>query len=238
MISEFSAVGCAMTGTGTQVSSSPSSAAQRRCGSQRGYTLVEFVVTAAIMMTIAGIAMFKMLPAWQQMQASAAMSEVKSALRQARETAISQRRTVVLQFVSVGGATWCPSGTGSLSCIGLFDTSVSGTPAVQVTASSPYLVVFVENNAQFMTFSGETDTPDAFGIPTAPAGTDFPSAVGNMQFNSDGTFTDSAGTPRNGTVFMGVSGVPASATSVTIMGNTGRVRSYRGNGQIPTGWSQ
>jgi Tfp pilus assembly protein FimT len=211
----------------------------RRRHSQRGYTLIEFLVTAMILMTVAAISAYKLLPAWQQTQSSAGMSEVKSALRQARETAISQRRTIVVQFVAAGANVQCPNGSGSLNCIELFQVSVSGSPPVSVTATTPYLTVPLTHNVQFLTFSGETDTPDAFGIPTAPAGTYFPSAVGNMQFQSDGTFTDSVGTPRSGTVFLGVSNTPSSATAVTIMGSTGRVRSYRGNGQTPTtGWSQ
>ena len=42
--------------------------------------------------------------------------------------------------------------------------------------------------------------------------------------------TDAQGNPINGSMFLGVSGRPETARSVTILGATGRVRSYRWTG--------
>ncbi len=61
-----------------------------RANPESGYTLVEFVVTAIILMTIAAIGIYQLRPTWQDQQANAGMDQVKSTLRQARETAVAQ----------------------------------------------------------------------------------------------------------------------------------------------------
>lgn len=184
--------------------------------SQSGYTLVEFCVTTIIIGLIATMAILQLLPTWRQNQSLAALNQVKTTLRQARETAISERRTIVVTFTNN-------------NTINLFQVT---EPANSVSANA-YLIAPIGGNVQFMTFTGETDTPDAFGLPAVPTGTLFTAAVGNMQFNTDGSFGDSTGAPISGTVFLGVPNTPASASAVTIMGTTGRIRSYRSTGN---GW--
>jgi hypothetical protein len=56
-----------------------------------------------------------------------------------------------------------------------------------------------------------------------------------MMFQSNGSFTDSTGNPINGTVFLIATGVNNSARAVTVLGNTGRIRSYRNS---TSGWFQ
>jgi type II secretory pathway pseudopilin PulG len=188
---------------------------------ESGYTLIEFVVVSILIFTVSAMGMLQMMPTWRQSQAIAAMDQVKSTLRQARETAISQRRTIVVKFV----------GNNTISLYQVLEPS-------NTRAANPYVTIPIENYVQFLTYAGETDTPDSYGMPTAPAGISFPGAVGDVQFQSDGTLTDSVGTPTSGTVFLGVPGMPASECAVTVMGSTGRVRSYHGTGKVPTGWAQ
>jgi Tfp pilus assembly protein FimT len=209
---------------------------RRSARAQAGYTLIEFVITAAILMVIAAMAVFQMQPAYQEFQASAAVSQVKSAMRQARETAISDRRTIMVEFVAAGSTTQCPSSSQIYYCMEFFVFNASG--GVATPAATPYLTQPLAKNVSFMTFTGETDTPDAFGLPGVPAGVSFSGAVGNMQFNTDGTFSDSTAVPMSGTLFLGVPGKAVTEGAVTILGTTGRVRSYRGNGSAPTGWTQ
>jgi len=204
-----------------------------RANPESGYTLVEFVVTAVILMTIAAIGIYQLRPTWQDQEANAGMDQVKSTLRQARETAIAQRRSIVVKFVSAGTSP-C-SGTGISNCVELFQMVVSGT--TQTQASSPYLTIPIENGVSFGTYTGETDTPDAFGIPGS-GGVMFNSISGGpsgMTFQSNGSFTDSTGNPINGTVFLIAAGVNNSARAVTVLGNTGRIRSYRNS---TSGWFQ
>jgi hypothetical protein len=48
-----------------------------------------------------------------------------------------------------------------------------------------------------------------------------------MIFQTDGTLVDSQGNPVNGSIFLGQADHPESARAVTVLGATGRVRSYR-----------
>jgi prepilin-type N-terminal cleavage/methylation domain-containing protein len=195
------------------------------CGNPgRGFTLIELLVVIGMIFIIAGMAMVQLQPAWQQSQANAGMDQIKSVLRTARETAISQRRTIAVKF------------TGN-NTISLYQFVVVG--ATSTLAATPFLTMPIQKNVTFMTFSAMPDTPDAFGLPGGGSGIEFGLVVGGppsgMQFQSDGTFTDGSGIPINGTVFLGVTNIPATARATTVLGNTGRVRGYYGTGK---GWFQ
>jgi prepilin-type N-terminal cleavage/methylation domain-containing protein len=184
---------------------------------ERGFTLIEMVVVIGIIMIILSMAILELQPTLQQFRANAGMDQVKGAMRQAREIAISQRRTIVVQFV--GNNT-----------IQLFQVVEPGN----VRAVNPFLTLPIENTVTFQTFAGEPDTPDVYGIPAVPAGIEFSGVVGGppigMQFQSDGTFTDANGTPINGTVFLGITNIKTSARAVTILGATGRMHAWHGTG--------
>jgi type II secretory pathway pseudopilin PulG len=205
--------------------------------SQRGYTLIEFIVTGVILTTIAAMAIIQLRPTWQDQQANAAMDQVKATLRQARETAVGQRRSIVVKFVAAGG-TGCPVGSNINNCIELFQMVVSGSPPTATQATTPFLTIPLQANTLFGTVTGETDTPDAFGIP-ASGGIYFANQSGGpgtgMLFQSDGTFTDGSGNPINGTVFVAVSNINNSARAITVLGNTGRIRAWKNSTQ---GWFQ
>jgi type II secretory pathway pseudopilin PulG len=192
--------------------------------SARGFSFIELLVVIGIIFTVCGMALFQLLPTWRQSQSNAALDEVKSTLRQARETAVAQRRTIAVQF------------TGN-NTISLYQFVVVGTTST--IAATPFLTIPIQTNVSFTTFPGMPDTPDAYGLPGVGGGIMFGSVAGGppsgMDFQSDGTFTDGTGIPINGTVFMGVANIPASARAVTVLGNTGRIRGYHGTG---SGWFQ
>jgi prepilin-type N-terminal cleavage/methylation domain-containing protein len=206
--------------------------------SERGYTLIEFIVVGAILATVASIAVFQLRPTWQDQQANAGMVQVKATLRQARETAIAQRRSILVQFVSTAAGTFCPPGSAINNCIELFQMVVTGSPPTATQATTPFLTIPIQANTLFGTVTGETDTPDAFGIPGS-GGIYFGGISGGpssgMLFQSDGTFTDGSGNPINGTVFLAVTNINNSARAVTVLGNTGRIRAWKNSTQ---GWFQ
>jgi type II secretory pathway pseudopilin PulG len=187
----------------------------------RGFTLIETLIVLLMGMILMGISIFQLRPAMQLFRSRAGTDQVKSTLRQARELAISQRRSVVIRFV--GNNT-----------IQLFQV----VQPANTIASTPFLTVPLESGAQFMTLSGQTDTPDSFGIP-GTGGIEFAGIVGGpttgMVFQSDGTFTDGSGNPINGTVFVGSPNANSTAGAVTVLGNTGKVRRYY---YSRSGWSK
>jgi prepilin-type N-terminal cleavage/methylation domain-containing protein len=192
----------------------------RRGGEQaRGFSMIEMCVVIAISLVIAGIAIIQAQPALMQIHANNAKDEVQGALRQARETAISDRRDVQVEFLVNPPAN--PPG----SYVRL--TRLGG-----LCCANTVILLTISNSVIFTTFAGEPDSPDGFGNGGAiffgglaggpPAG---------MMYQSDGSFVGvGTGLPINGTVFLGVPGQPTTARAITVLGATGRVRSYHISG--------
>lgn len=180
----------------------------RRGGNkQRGFTMWELAIVCVLLMIISSMAIVQLHPAIQQRQADAAMAEVASQLRQAREMAIAQRRQIQVQFVGTNQVV--------LNRLNINPAVVGG--------------VFIQSPMTFRLTAGKGDTPDAFGNAGA---IEFGGIVGGpptMMFQSDGTFVDTAGNLINGTVFMGMPSEPSAARAVTLVGSTGRIRMWRNN---------
>jgi type II secretory pathway pseudopilin PulG len=205
-----------------------------------GFSVIELVVTAMLMMTVAGIAIYQMRPSWQDYQANAALDQVKSTMRLARETAVAQRRSIAVKFAGTAASTPCPPAPAITNCVELFQMVATGSyPNVNITqAASPFLTIPIQANVFFGTFSGETDTPDGYGIPGS-GGIQFGGVSGGpgtgMLFNADGSFSDGNGSPINGSVFMTITNIKNAARAVTVLGNTGRIRAWKNNS---AGWIQ
>lgn len=189
---------------------------------QAGFSMVELGTAVAMAMVIMAISMIELQPFWQQLQANSAQQQVKELMREARETAISERRTIVVTF----------SGNNTIQLYKIAEPS-------NVEATTPFVSTALPGTAEFMTFAAEIDTPDAFGIPSVPTGIEFGGSSGTpnsgIEFQSDGTFTNGNGVPINGTIFIGLPKIPVSARAVTIMGATGRIKPYHYSG---TAWLQ
>jgi prepilin-type N-terminal cleavage/methylation domain-containing protein len=188
---------------------------------QTGFSMLEVTMVMAISLIILAMSVIKLQPLWQQVQANSALQQIKETLREGRELAISQRRTIVVQF----------SGGNTLKFFQV-------TEPANTVSTTPYLTLPLPGQAQFLTFTGEIDTPDGYGIP-ASGGIEFGGSPGTptvgVEFQSDGTFTDGNGNPINGTIFLGLPNVPTSARAVTILGNTGRIKPYHYTGSA---WNQ
>jgi len=106
-----------------------------------------------------------------------------------------------------------------------------------VIAPAPFLVIPLENNVKFITYTGEPDSPDGFigTPPIVPNGLFTGGAVGvpptGLQFQSDGTFTNGTVNPINFTMFLGEPNIPTTARAITIWGNTGKITGYGGSGK-------
>jgi Tfp pilus assembly protein FimT len=211
------------------------------CGSEKGFSIVELMVVTIIIFIVTSMAVIQLEPAWQQIQANAALDEMKSTLRQARELAISERRTIAVAFPAAAPNTSCLPSVNVSFCITLTQMTVTAAvppaPPTQALAANPFLIIPLENNVRFMSFTGEPDTPDAFiGAAPVPAnGLYYGSTAGvpptGLQFQSDGTFTNGNVNPINLTIFMGETNLPTTARAITILGNTGKVTAYQGTGK-------
>lgn len=196
----------------------------RRAGAQRkqlGFSTLELTFVIVTSLAVMAMSVIQMQPFLQQTQANSAQQQLKESLREAREMAISQRRTIVVTF----------TGTKTTSFYQVAEPS-------NIESTTPYLSLVLPGAAEFMTYSTEIDTPDAFGKP-ASGGIEFGGSSGTpstgVEFQSSGQFTDGNGNPINGTIFLGLPNIPSSARAITILGNTGRVKVYQYTG---TSWVQ
>jgi len=172
-----------------------------------GASLIELMFVVALAGVLGSMALLQVAAIRPGLRADGAMRLMAARLNEAREAAIVQRREMVIEFPTTNSfrilRREVPTGTTRLGS-GIFEDRVG------------YGVV-----------SGVPDTPDAFGNGGA---VDFGAAT-SVRFTSEGMFVDSGGTPINGTVFLRIPGEPRSARAVTVLGATGRVRSYRWNGR-------
>lgn len=176
-----------------------------------GFSMVEMTVGLAIMLIVAAMALFNIQGTLPGIYGDSALATARSQMRTAREMAISQRRNVQVTFPSPNEIQ-----------LHRLDQPAGQTDFPPVTLSS---------RGQFMLFAGLPDTPAGFGNNGA---IEFGGQAGGppmMVFQSDGSFVDfNTGQPINGTLFIGIVNNSSSARALTILGATGRTRSYRWNG--------
>jgi prepilin-type N-terminal cleavage/methylation domain-containing protein len=188
----------------------------KRLTDERGVSLTELMLTLAVAAIVTGMAAALTADTRRANQGDAAMRSVMAELNGARETAITQRRIVEVQFL---GGMWIKT---------IRHEVVAGQTTVLHT-------VALEGNIQFSLVPNIPDTPDLFGN-TAPV---YFGAAQSIQFNGDGALVDSGGTPVNGTVFLSFMQRAISARAVTVLGSTGRVRGYKWiSNSSGSGWNR
>lgn len=203
-------------------------AMRKTSGREKGFSLVETVIVAAIMMIMMSLAIIQSFGSMESYRANAAMDIVLSQLRVARQLAISQRRNVAITFNS---ATTPQSITYTL----VPNPGDAYIPAPVTAKIAPQI--------SFTGVAGLPDTPMLFGTCGGAYGVCIAGVSGGppvMQFTSVGQFTDSTGVNTlNGTVFIAIANQISTARAVTIMGSTGRVRSYSYQGGSGTSaWTE
>ena len=181
-----------------------------RTRSQAGISLLETMLTVAIMAVVGGMATARMATARRAMQSDGAMRVVMTELNTAREMAMTQRRNMEVQFV---GGNW----------VRVVRHEAPGSVTTVLRS------VALESGATFSLAAGIPDTPDAFGNGNPVAF----GAAQTIMFGTDGTLIDGNGNPLNGSVFLTIANMPLTARAVTVLGATGRVRGYKWYG---TGW--
>jgi type II secretory pathway pseudopilin PulG len=184
-----------------------------------GYSLVELLILLACIGVISGYLFIRAMTVLPIFKSNSAMDQVIQQMRVARNTAITDRRAVIVSISAT---------TGMMQ---LQQVPPNGGPAVT-------LLTVPLTGAQFCLPPGVPDTPMGFGnsqavnfVNASNPGT----AVAVTEFLSDGSFGGAVGIPVNGTIFTCIPGNSLSARAVTILGATGRVRPYHWDG---TAWQE
>jgi prepilin-type N-terminal cleavage/methylation domain-containing protein len=200
----------------------------RRIHSQRGFSLIEVLIVVAIASILMAAAILGTKNTLAAYKADAAANVVTSQLRTARQLAISQRRWVQVWFDSaIAAPDYAPHVRYWV------DNTGTGGPA------QPIVSLPLTSRTQFTLFAGLPDTPMGFGNASAVYIGGVGGGPPTMYFGPTGTFTSAKSTSAliNGTIFVGIPGQTLTARAVTILGGTGRVRTYTWNG-TSIGWRE
>ncbi len=181
---------------------------------QSGYSVIELLIVLACVGVISGYLFIRAVNVLPSFKSNSALDQVIQQMRFARNTAITERRAVIVNISPANGT------------IQLQQVPANGGPPI--TLSTTLLT-----GSQFCLVPGVPDTPMGFGNPQP---VDFVNAgnpgavVAVTEFLTDGSFGGAVGVPVNGTIFTCIPGNKQSARAVTILGATGRVRPYHWDG--------
>ncbi len=176
----------------------------KRLNNERGVSLMELMLTLAVAAIVGGMAAATMTDSRRTMAGDGAMRLVMAELNSARETAMTQRHIVEVQFI---GGMWVKTIRHEL---------VNNQTTVLHS-------VALEGNMQFSLVPGVPDTPDGFGNGSAIA---FGQA---SRFSSTATARSSTAEARRS---MARCSCPSRSSSIRTArsrssGSTGRVRGYK-----------
>jgi Tfp pilus assembly protein FimT len=209
--------------------------ATRRKHQGSGFTLIEMVTVLAISIIVSVVSVMSLIPMLKAQRVTNSYNTVVSAMRLARDNAISQRTSYSVTFASSSSA-----------------NTITVTPTLTSFQGAQNTQVYLLPND--ITFNVQTGFPavgpDKYGTGlyaidfgyTANGGTGGQSTV---YFCPDGSAQDAEGGAGNcsgswdgGVVYLGRPGEMLSSRAITLWGGTGRIRGWRlyGNGSGGYQW--
>src|ERR1700694_1611595 len=203
---------------------------KRRIEPQSGFSLVELIIVVFIAFTLMGAAVVLTDTTQRGYKANVARDLVVTQLRMARELATSKRRNVRVDFT--------PPNQLQVT-VQYLPGEAPGNPIKPVYLNNADHGL--TNGSQFYLFPTLPDTPMAFGN-TQAINLAQPSGGGawGVMFTTSGALVGTSSlaamnlignsNPVNASIFIGIPPKTSTARAVTVLGATGRVRSYSWNG--------
>jgi len=185
---------------------------------QRGFSLLELLITVAIGFTIAGITFVALMPLFTKNHIDLAYDTTMMALRNTRQLAITQSHQYYVNFAQPGTIT-----------IQYQPAAVSGVlPPVQQVSTYT-----LPKDVTFNVVGGFPATaPDSFGAGIAPI--DFGQGLGAgsltyVCFMPDGSAQDNLGNFNSGILYLSrlADNNIYTSRAVSVWGSTGRIRGWR-----------
>jgi prepilin-type N-terminal cleavage/methylation domain-containing protein len=208
---------------------------KQRTKSESGFSLIEMLTVVLVVSVLAVVATMLTDGTQRGYKANAARDLVVTQLRMARELATSKRRNVRVNFT--------PPNQIQVT-VQYLPGEVAGAPIASVYLNNADHGL--TNGAQFYLFPTLPDTPMTFGNTQAinlaqPSG----AGVWGVMFTTSGALVGTSSlanmnlignsNPVNATIFIGIPPKTSTARAVTVLGGTGRVRSYSWTG---TQWAE
>lgn len=188
----------------------------------RGFSLLELLITIAIGFTIAGITFIALMPMFNKNHVDLAYETTLAVLRNTRHLAITQSHEYFVNFNPAG----FPAGTIQVT---YQPPAVNGIlPAVQQVST-----LTLPSDVSFSVKPGfPANAPDGFGSGIVPI--DFGQGLGGgslsyVTFMPDGSSKDNLGNYNSGVVYITRQADPTiyTARSISVWGATGRIRGWR-----------
>lgn len=193
---------------------------------ESGFSLLEMLSVVALIIVLASISFISLVPVMKQQRVSNAYNTTLSALRQARDNAVSQRTSYSVTF----------STTAQPNTITVSPTLAGGFQGVQNT-----VVYQLPTDVSFDAESALASTPAPDGYGSGLLAVDFGytanGATGGAKtiyFCPDGSAQDAeggagacSGSWDGGVVYIARVGDLMSSRAITLWGGTGRIRGWR-----------
>lgn len=189
-----------------------------RCqSSEAGFTLIEVLITGTIVATLLAVAALVMPSVVTMAKADSGSSHLLTALRTAREQAVTERRNFTIVFVPPDRMEVYRDELG-----------VNNAGNIIVTGQTLISTTLLEQGMEIRRFLPDVpDTPDGFAA--GGTGVEF-TGLPPWQFTSEGTLVSQSGDVVNGTVFLGRPNEPQTARAITMFGATALLREWKWNG--------
>ncbi len=189
----------------------------RAIDGMRGVTLLELMLVIAIVIIVTSIGVISVIRSLETSRVTNGYNTALMALRQARETAISEKRIYLVTFNPTGS----PAGT--------ITTALSTTSTIVSTSTLPKNVAF---DAEPGIPSTATTTPAGLGTGVTSGAICFDIGVSatctnTVYFWPDGVARDANGALNNGVIYIARPGDVSSSRAITVLGTTGNIRGWQ-----------
>jgi prepilin-type N-terminal cleavage/methylation domain-containing protein len=191
----------------------------------RGFSLLELMITLSIMMIMVGVTFIAMQPVIKQNDVTNAYDLTLEVIRNYRNQAITKSRRYMITFAPAAGAV---PATMTVQWLGV-GVPVNPPPVTVATYKLPPDIQFA-TLAGFPTAAGQV--PDGFGAGGTAIDFDQGMGLGSLNyvmFMPDGSSQDTLGNWNSGIVYMTRAADLYSGRAVTVFGPTGRIRGWRLN---------
>jgi prepilin-type N-terminal cleavage/methylation domain-containing protein len=181
----------------------------------RGFSLLELLITIAIGLTMAGVTFMALMPLFKQNHVDQAYDLTLGVIRNYRNNSITNSKRYILTFTAPRTITVQYWGVA---------VPVSPAPVTVATYTLPQDISF-SVQAGF-----PAAAPDAFG--TGVAAIDFDQGMGlgsqaYVMFMPDGSSQDTLGNYNSGILYLQRPGDLYSSRAIDVWGATGRIRGWR-----------
>jgi prepilin-type N-terminal cleavage/methylation domain-containing protein len=199
-----------------------------RLKSNRGFSLLELMITVSIILIMGGITFITMQPIIQKNHVNTAYETTLEVIRTYRNMAITKSNRYIITFAP---GTTTPPAVPSTITVQFWGTGVPVAPA-PVTIATYQLPPDIQFGVLGGFPTSAATVPDGFGAGATAIDFDQNMGLGSqnyIMFMPDGSSQDTLGNWNSGVLYLTRASDLYSSRSITVFGPTGRVRGYRLN---------